>query len=185
MGASARTRTQHTAENSSGRLRSVSLPPQAVLLPPQRPSPPPLPRPLSPLPARVKGVDRRGRESRSVVSPGEFVGYEEENLCISLSAGSSRGPLKKIQSTNLAAAVSSSERDPLLSCVSYLAVYSFRKSRSRDIESLGMYNLNSIDSLSLSLSLPHTFSLPLSLFLVTVVRSHSSRCDFKSSEVQI
>jgi len=87
-----RTRARSTRREQQWQLRSVSLPPQAVL--------PPLvfPRPLPP--ARVKGVDRRGR---STAVP-EFVGYEEETLYLSLLMVpllfSKAVRTKKIQSTS-------------------------------------------------------------------------------------
>lgn len=78
------THTTHGREQqwqATLRLASTASCPAPTAAPFSSPLPPPAPS--LPLPARVKGVDRRGRESRSVVSPGEFVGYEEENLCVS------------------------------------------------------------------------------------------------------
>jgi len=85
------TRARSTRREQQWQLRSVSLPPQAVL--------PPLVFPPLP-PARVKGVDRRG-PSAAVL---EFVGYEEETLYLSLLMVpllfSKAVRTKKIQSTS-------------------------------------------------------------------------------------
>jgi len=111
-------------------LRSVSLPPQAVLPPPQRRSPLPPPPPHSPppcpprRPARVKGVDRRGRES---VSPGVCGLRRRENLYPSsrLTPLSSRRPLKRFNLTTRGGAVLVGARSSP-SRVLYLAVHARR-----------------------------------------------------------